>query len=76
MCEILKNYSLTRVILGGDTSIYGALDHIFTNLPKENLGSIKIYSGGKEKDGRVIPPPYRDDSFPSDHYIVIKDLLF
>jgi len=77
MCEILKTYSLKRVILGGDTSNYGAIDHIFTNLPKKNLGKIQIYSGGnKEKDGSLIPPPYKDDSFPSDHYIVVKELLF
>jgi len=78
MSQVLsKNYSLTRTVVDQNTSIFGIIDHIFTTLPKRNLGKIDIYPGNpKKEDGRLVAPPYLDDTFPSDHYILTQNVIF
>jgi len=74
MSQELSTYSLTRVPVFQNTSIYGIIDHIYTNLPNQKLGKIELYPGIKGK-GNVVHPPYLDDSFPSDHYILVQDVV-
>jgi len=75
MSQELSKYSLIRIPLFQRTSIYGIIDHIYTNLPNEKLGKIELYPGIKGKEKNVVHPPYLDDSFPSDHYILVQDVV-
>jgi len=72
----LKAYSLTRGAVDQNTSIYGIIDHVYTNLPTRNLGKIEIYPESVREIDRHSSPPYLDNSFPSDHYILAQDLVF
>jgi len=76
MSQGLKVYSLTRGAVDQKTSIYGIIDHVFTNLPSRNLGKIEIYPESVREIDRHSSPPYLDNSFPSDHYILAQDLVF
>jgi len=78
MSQVLsRNFSLTRTGVDQNTSIYGIIDHIFTTLPSRNRGKIDIYPPSpKREDGHLVAPPYLDDSFPSDHYILTQSVTF
>jgi len=76
MSQNLKAYSLTRGAVDQNTSIYGIIDHVYTNLPARNLGKIEIYPESVREIDRHSSPPYLDNSFPSDHYILAQDLVF
>jgi len=78
--DILKEIGLSRVKSNRLTSVYGLIDNLFVSDLTRCTGPLRITPALEDRVAReggvgYKAPPYEDPSFPSDHFLLVQDLL-